>query len=70
MREPINRTELDSEAALVLRQRSCPVPVIVGQAGRSLLLCGGPAALIVNLMQVLPVCKRYDLLLEAERVDQ
>ena len=70
VRESIDWAQLDGETALVLRQRSCTVSVIVGQTWRSLLLCGGPTALIINFMQVLPVCERYNLLLETESVDQ
>ena len=78
--EPIYWTELDGETALVFRKWPLDligtVPIVemmmvVGETWRCLLLGGGPTSLVVYLMQVLlPINERYDLLLEAEGVDE
>ena len=68
--EPVYWTKLDRKATLIFGERPGAISVIIWQTWRCLLLCGGPAALILDLMQVLAVSKRNDLLFKAESIDQ
>ena len=65
----IDRTQLNRKATVIFRKWTDCISVL-RQVRSGLLFSSGPAPLLLNLVQVLTICKWNDLLFEAERIDE